>query len=162
MLREWLACTWLLLISHLSLLAISWDPDGSHPCNIQRFTLEQIFDEFGIRGVPLLYEQPIVILQHSSRNSLFREMARPDALINFFPPDFLVTLSSSNSLSERRRTIPLSQYLNETITSKETPLDRLSNETWYLFGETYSAGTSTNEPITATCFNLDELSLRLC
>jgi len=53
------------------------------------------------------------------------------------PDNYHVTLTSSNSFSARRRIIRLSQYLNETILVEILP-SQLSNETWYLFGETYS------------------------
>jgi hypothetical protein len=54
-----------------------------------------------------------------------------------FPQNFEVTLSSSNSFSAHRRTIPLSQYIDETMNHEIFP-NQLSNLTWYLFGETYS------------------------
>ena len=70
-------------------------------------------------------------------------------IVEFFPPDFNVTLSSSNSFSEHRRTIPLQTYIEEIITNSSSSTatpgssstvspDTRSNETWYLFGETYS------------------------
>lgn len=121
--------------------ARSWNPqDSNHPCNIERLTFEEIYRRFGPRGVPRLYNNPLVLLHSTNRNELFRNLTRPDALIEFFPPNFQVALSSSNSLSERRRTISLTRYLNETIAAQETPVNQLSNESWYLFGETYTDG----------------------
>lgn len=55
-----------------------------------------------------------------------------------FPHNFNVTLSSSNSFSSHRRSIPLSQYIDETLDNDEILPHDLSNLTWYLFGETYS------------------------
>ena len=72
------------------------------------------------------------------RNERFRFMSASDEILNSFPENFNVTLSSSNSFSEHRRTIPFSDYLNESLEQGETLPDQLSNETWYLFGETFS------------------------
>jgi hypothetical protein len=76
------------------------------------------------------------------RNELFRNRTEVGSIRLNFPPDFAVTLSSSNSFSEHRKTVPLDTYLNEIMAGNggETPLVALSNESWYLFGETYGAG----------------------
>mmetsp|Transcript_29650 Transcript_29650/g.71741 ORF Transcript_29650/g.71741 Transcript_29650/m.71741 type:complete len:512 (-) Transcript_29650:66-1601(-) len=104
--------------------------------------------------LPLLYPHPLVIVNDDegkndnfSGNKYFRKMVDRHKIVEFFPPGFNVTLSSSNSFSEHRRTIPLQTYIQEIITnsSSTTPTrsstvspDTRSNETWYLFGETYS------------------------
>ena len=132
---------WLLTIavpiSHTR--AWRWNPQDEHPCNVpQQMTHEQLIQRFGPSGVPPLYSDPIIIRANHSRNTHFKQLTQKDALLEFFGPDFHVTLSSSNSLSENRRTIPLPQYVDEILTAQETLPDQLSNETWYLFGETFS------------------------
>lgn len=140
----------------------TWIPEAEHPCNIERLTLNQLVQRFGPQGVPSLYPKPLVIdLQQPQEvtevavedatpawssptkvdhaNHYFRQLTHPTKLLDNFPPNYTVTLSSSNSYSEHRRTIPLSQYIQETISAYETTPDALSNETWYLFGETYTA-----------------------
>ena len=115
-----------------------WDPDRTR-CNIRRVTLEQLTTEFGARGLPPLYHEPIVIHNTGNRNHVFRDLSNSSKIVDSFPPAFEVTLSSSNSFSAHRRTIPLSQYLQETLDpQRQVTPDQLSNETWYLFGETYS------------------------
>ena len=86
-----------------------------------------------------MHPYPLVIVGKSNGNEVFFQKTRSDQILNAFPPQFHVTLSSSNSFSEHRRTIPFSQYLEEISTAgAETLPDQLSNETWYFFGETYS------------------------
>lgn len=117
---------------------LRWDPGANHTCNIKRLTFSQVFKVFGPNGVPPLYHEPIILLRQEGRNDLFRERTRKDTILDNFPPDFNVTLSSSNSLSEHRRIIPFWKYLNESWTIAETPMGQKSNESWYLFGETYT------------------------
>jgi hypothetical protein len=118
-----------------------WMPGSSHPCNIVRMDGKEFSRRFGPSGLPPLYPHPLVILGGDDgdehRNRDFQRMTQSDTILDHFPDDFLVTLSSSNSFSEHRRTIPLSQYLREVLTSETLPHQQ-SNETWYLFGETYS------------------------
>lgn len=116
-----------------------WDPTSDHPCTIEQFSAEQLVERFGSRGVPPLYPEPLV-LRLKDRNNAFRELVAEGSIRNNFPDDFVVTLSSSNSLSEHRRKASLSDYINETVSLRETYPDQLSNESWYLFGETYSDG----------------------
>jgi hypothetical protein len=59
--------------------------------------------------------------------------------------DIDITLSSSNSYSERRRTVPLSTYISEftstTATATATATAKAkatANSSWYFFGETFS------------------------
>lgn len=130
----------LFLIGTSSPSGWNWIPRAEHACTIrQRLTLTQVHEAFGPQGIPPLYPNPVIILNDDNRrNSYFRNVTRREELLAFFGPHFDVTLSSSNSLSERRRSIPLEQYLDEIQTSYETTPEQLSNETWYLFGETYS------------------------
>jgi hypothetical protein len=135
-------------------LAVQWNIEDDHPCTIQRMTHPEILGRFGSRGIPPLYPEPLVIAaavshkQHGAsrnasitrgNNDMFRRMTRVDNLLRFFGMEFQVTLSSSNSLSQHKRTVALAQYIEEILTAQETSLDQRSNETWYLFGETYSA-----------------------
>lgn len=123
--------------------AWKWLPEDEHPCNIKRMSREELFEKFGPRGLPPLHPEPIILLHnHSSdRNIHFRDLTRQDRLLDFFEPGFIVTLSSSNSISEHRRDVPLAQYLSESLAIRETTPMQASNETWYLFGETYTDGT---------------------
>jgi hypothetical protein len=127
----------LLSLSWLS-SAWKWLPEDDHPCNIKRMSREEIYVKFGPRGLPPLHPEPIILLHNrsSDRNTHFRELTRQDRLLDFFEP--IVTLSSSNSISEHRREVPLAQSLSESLSARETTPDQ---ETWYLFGETYTDGT---------------------
>lgn len=125
-----------------------WDPEAQHRCNITRISRTELHQRFGMSGLPKLYPYPLAIYDEYNdpeneprRNTVFVEKTTFENLPSCFPPDFNVTLSSSNSFSAHRRTIPLVQYLEEITTANggrgETYPDQLSNETWYLFGETY-------------------------
>ena len=125
-----------------------WDPESQHRCNITRISRTELHRRFGMSGLPKLYPYPLVIYDEYNdpeneprRNTVFVEKTTFENLPSCFPPDFNVTLSSSNSFSAHRRTIPLVQYFEEITTANggrgETYPDQLSNETWYLFGETY-------------------------
>ena len=114
-----------------------WIPQAEHPCNIVRMTQDELFSTFGPMGLPSLHPEPIVIVG-SQKNAKFREMTSQVNITKSLPPNFNITLSSSNSFSAHRRTIPLTQYLEEISQNDAiTTPDQLSNETWYLFGETY-------------------------
>jgi Cupin-like domain len=121
-----------------------WIPEAEHRCNIVRMTHSQLLDTFGPSGLPSLHPEPLVILKSSetpsnTRNVKFRTLVSRPNITSSLPPNFEVTLSSSNSFSAHRRTIPLTHYLEEISNNRgETTLDQLSNETWYLFGETYT------------------------
>jgi len=118
----------------------NWAPEGDHPCNIRKVSFLDVRVEFGPRGLPPLYPEPVVIVageSDASRNAKFQNLTHRDEIVEFFPSGFNVTLSSSNALSERRRRVPLRQYLDEIAAARETPPTRLANESWYLFGETY-------------------------
>ena len=127
-----------------------WNPKGDHPCTIERISIEDFLKEYGEKGgLPALFDRPIVITKFAvgregkgsqkSRNSNFQNLTRVDSILNSFPANFTVTLSSSNSFSEHRRTIPFAQYLNEVTTGPALDADMKANETWYFFGETYSS-----------------------
>ena len=126
-----------------------WNLEDEHPCNIRKVTIHQLKAQYGPNGLPPLHPDPIIIAAgdgndgvHSGRkrNEKIRSLTSPQNLTDFFGENFTVTLSSSNALSERRRTIPLSEYLDEILSIQETSPDQLSNESWYLFGETFSDG----------------------
>lgn len=124
-----------------------WNPAATHPCNIRRISRSELRRLYGAEGVPNLYPYPLVIYDDRYDSSAegrlrFENMTTLDNLPSNFPPDFRVTLTGSDSLSSHRRTIPLKQYLHEVLTanngSGETLPNQLGNETWYLFGETFS------------------------
>jgi Cupin-like domain len=117
----------------------NWIPEDEHPCTIQRYTADEFQRQFGPTGLPSLHPVPVVIRRDSSDNEKFRHLTTQSNLRAHFGPDFAVTLSSSNAVSEHRRTITLENYLNEILAGgAETTPDQLANETWYLFGETYT------------------------
>jgi hypothetical protein len=117
-----------------------WRPEDDHPCTVDRMTWDEVLEVFGRSGVPALYPSPMVISSHPHHNEEFRRLTDKDAITSFFPPNFNITLSSSNSFSEHRRTIPLESYLEEiSLNDGVTSPQALSNLTWYLFGETYTA-----------------------
>ena len=120
-----------------------WSLDGDQRCNVKRITFSKLYDSFSKNGLPPLYKHPIII--HGERPaanpSVCQEFSKMTSLSNItdtLPKGFQVTLSSSNSFSAHRRSIPLTQYLSETVEDETFP-HHLSNETWYLFGETYTS-----------------------
>ncbi|KAL7510264.1 hypothetical protein ACHAXN_007252 [Cyclotella atomus] len=124
-----------------------WDPTStSHPCTIHRISQSTLLKSFGHLGLPNLYAYPLVIYpddfdeqpSRSNRNAAFANSTTLDNLPKQFSSDFTFTLTGSDSLSSHRRSIPLSQYLQETTSPGETLPDQLGNETWYLFGETFT------------------------
>ena len=119
--------------------SFQWVPQAKHPCTIERIDNQEFLQRFGPRGLPPLFPTPLVIRpgKKSLRNDKFRNLTRLDTIQNFFPVGFNITLSSSNSYSEHRKTIPLLEYL-DSLSQRDTSPDQLSNETWYFFGETYS------------------------
>jgi hypothetical protein len=123
----------------------NWDPSNTHPCNIRRISRSELNRIFGTTGLPNLYPSPLIVYPDpadSNENGSFANLTTIDNLPLNFPSDFEVTLSGSDSLSSHRRTIPLKQYLHEILTANsglgETLPNQLGNETWYLFGETFS------------------------
>lgn len=154
--------------SSSSCISYLWKPEDIHPCTIeQQFTPLDYIKQFGQAGAPPLYPKPFIIrggnkddhkdhslpvqkqkhdhpmrtsISTARRNENFQYLTQLDTILHSFPKNFTVTLSSSNSFSEHRRTIPFEQYLEEEVirTGGETLPNQKSNETWYLFGETYS------------------------
>lgn len=130
---------------------LGWNPKDDHPCTVEQLSMKDFLQKYGRRGgLPPLFPRPLVITKRdvgldngkyrkSGRNSKFRNLTRADSILNSFPSNFNVTLSSSNSFSEHRRTIPFAKYLEEVTTGPALQPDTKSNETWYLFGETYSS-----------------------
>lgn len=121
-----------------------WNIDAKQRCNIKRMTYDELY-KLHPSGLPPLYHEPLIIYSNDYSKRLpsgciierFIQKTSLENITKNFPKDFMVTLSSSNSFSDHRRTITLKQYINETVSSEVMPRD-LSNETWYLFGETYS------------------------
>lgn len=124
----------------------TWDPSQSHSCTIRRILLD---DSDKIKAadflrdglVPPLFPEPLVLVPSKSslRNVDFRERTSYDQILNQFPPNFTITLSSSNALSEHRRETTLRQYIDETVSAGITTVTNNSSENWYLFGHTYSS-----------------------
>jgi len=110
-----------------------WNPAATHPCTIPRLSLNDFSQRFP-HGLPPLYPHPIILLDGTS-NQLFQNRTKRNVILNAFPDNFQVTLSSSNSFSEHRRKISLSDYLQQN--EERLPPPQKSNETWYLFGETF-------------------------
>ncbi len=123
-----------------------WNPKDDHPCTVERVSMRDFLRKYGKQGgLPPLYPRPLVITKgaigtdlQNGRNFNFRNLTREDSILDSFPANFSVTLSSSNSFSEHRRIIPFAQYLGEVRNGPALAADVKSNETWYLFGETYS------------------------
>jgi len=124
-----------------------WNLDSEHNCNVKRMSLDELLDMFK-GGLPPLYHEPLLIYNKNADYSIpspltgcihdaFTNKSSQSSITKILPDEFNVTLSSSNSFSAHRLTIPLTQYLDETISTETFP-HQLSNETWYLFGETYS------------------------
>jgi dipeptidase E len=123
-----------------SVQRVGWYPKESHPCTINRLSMTEFHDRYGREGgLPPLHPYPLVITADtgSGRNHKFRQLTQMGTILKSFPEGFNVTLSSSNTFSEHRRTVPFAQYLEEVVSNRTTP-DQKSNETWYFFGETYS------------------------
>lgn len=128
-----------------------WIPESQHPCTVERISYQNYLHRFGPQGLPPLFPTPLVITHDNgdnddnqqtysgqySRNHAFRQLTRFETILDLFKPGFNITLSSSNSFSEHRQTMPLAQYL-QNLATKDTLPHQLSNETWYFFGETYS------------------------
>lgn len=123
-----------------------WAPKDDHPCTVERVSMEDFLKKYGDQGgLPPLFPRPLVITNAATpgnpkvgRNAKFQNLTRADSILHSFPTNFSVTLSSSNSFSEHRRTISFAQYLEEVRNGPALEADVKSNETWYLFGETYS------------------------
>jgi hypothetical protein len=141
----------------------AWRPEAAHPCSIRRVSFADLPNVFPGGLVPALHPTPLVVVAPADeksrrRNERFRNATAPGAILDSFPPGFEVTLSSSNSFSEHRVTVPLRRYLEEIMAANggETPVTALSNESWYLFGETYGSGTwhSSWEGMLGVCWGL--------
>ena len=126
-------------------MAAGWNPDDYHSCNIRTLSLD---DQVHLRRtfppngrVPSLFPEPFVLLasKTSRRNLDFRIRTSYEHILEQFPPDFVIALSSSNALSEHRRETTLEQYINETVTVGVTTPQHNSSENWYLFGHTHSS-----------------------
>lgn len=158
-----------------------WIPEAEHPCTVRRQfpSRRRARQYFRATGglVPSLFPEPIVIRRRDDGaqtlendnddvNAKFRNMTEQHNLLAWFGPNFPVTLSSSNALSEHRRNTTLAQYIHETtITTRETTPNQRSNESWYLFGETYSPAWRDLlyphyvRPPCVTCHHEDQVAL---
>lgn len=117
-----------------------WLPESQHPCSIQRMSLENVFENFGSGGIPAYYSDPLVIVSNGRKNEKIRRRTARENIVKAFSTGFNVTLSSSNSFSEHRRTISLETYLEEiAFNDSATHPGKNSSELWYLFGETYTS-----------------------
>jgi len=127
-----------------------WYPKDDHPCTVKRISMKDFLKIYGRQGgLPPLFSSPLVIKKadvedesyeaRNGRNWKFQNLTRVDSILHSFPTNFTVTLSSSNSFSEHRRTLPFSEYLEELRNGPSLRPDAKANETWYLFGETYSS-----------------------
>uniref|UniRef100_A0A7S1BMZ3 JmjC domain-containing protein n=1 Tax=Corethron hystrix TaxID=216773 RepID=A0A7S1BMZ3_9STRA len=121
-----------------------WNLDVTR-CNITRISYSDLIAHHGSAGLPPLYHEPLVVYDDSStstsrarRRTKFHAATSCSNLVEAFPSGFEVTLTSSNSLSERRKVMPLADYVREHVLATEVMPDSKSNETWYLFGETYT------------------------
>ena len=113
------------------------------PLSLTGTTTTSKTKNYGI--VPPLYHEPFIIQRSRNVNELFRYKTHRHRILQQFDKNnhnnhtkFRVTLSSSNALSEHRQTVLFSEYLNTSYTIGETLPDQRSNESWYLFGETYT------------------------
>lgn len=114
----------------------AWDLDKPHNCNVEQIPLSKLSLRFPPHGlVPPLYHEPFVIIDDGSdelkRNKFFQDKSSIAGISDSLGSSFPITLSSSNSFSDHRRTTSLSQYINDTIHSETLP-QHLSNETWYV------------------------------
>jgi Cupin-like domain len=114
-----------------------------YKCNIPRWTTADLLERFPHTGglLPALYPHPVIIVRNiTTTNAWFRDTATTrDGLLQHFSHNFTVTVSSSNSYSEHKRNMLLSEYLEHSWQQHTTPYDQRSNDSIYLFGETYSA-----------------------
>jgi Cupin-like domain len=114
--------------------------ESYRPCTIPRYTQRQWPAHFGPAGLlPALYPTPVILVRPDRDQAQLRNATRRETLAASFPSNFTVTISSSNSLSQHKRNVLLSDYLDHVWNAMETPLPQSANDTWYLFGETYSA-----------------------
>jgi hypothetical protein len=120
-----------------SVASSGWDPHGNHSCNIRRLSWNDLQQLFQGGLLPPLFPEPVVI--HANHNAPFRNQTSRKQLLRQFPRNFSVVVTSSNAYSEHRRTVTLAQYLQESWQAKETRATQRANETWYLFGETFTA-----------------------
>ena len=142
-------------------------------CNIERIPFSSLPKYFPQTNglVPNLFPKPIIITHpHHSRQSLFRSLVSLDNITNTMH-DIDITLSSSNSYSERRRTVPLSTYISEftstTATATATATAKAkatANSSWYFFGETFSPPwtallSSYNLPPCVSCSDSSSVAL---
>jgi hypothetical protein len=119
----------------------SWNPEDEHQCTIPRIPLDLLQNKFPPNGlVPPLFPTPFILVagnSSSQRNRELRKRTSVDHILDQFPDNSNIALSSSNAKSEHRRETTLKQYLNETLSAGVTTPEHSSNENWYLFGHTY-------------------------
>ena len=137
-----------------------WDPKDrtNHKCTVTTMTMNEFVRQYTV--LPALYPTPLVIrrprpppsprspkeeeedVEDRAARTHFAHVSQAHTILDSFPVNYTVTLSSSNSFSEHRRTAPFADYLEELATATATATTNnataKANETWYLFGETYS------------------------
>ena len=100
--------------------------------------------------LPALFEHPIILVtdddiednednasNYDTKRMNFRYLVDQSNITKTLGNEFMVELSSSNSYSSHRKRVTLDEYLNDVV-SNEIMSDQMSNETWYLFGETFN------------------------
>lgn len=129
---------------------LKWRIEEDHPCTIERLTRRQLKKKFkSTKGlVPALYPYPLVITitpdddddksNHNPYQDFAYRCARENITTTTFSPDFTVMTSSSNSFSDHRREFKLVDYIDAIASKEILPHVHHANESWYLFGETYS------------------------
>mmetsp|Transcript_42895 Transcript_42895/g.84276 ORF Transcript_42895/g.84276 Transcript_42895/m.84276 type:complete len:322 (+) Transcript_42895:52-1017(+) len=142
----------ILVIIFPRLLVTATEPIRSHRwimdsarCNITRISYEKLLDLYGPSGLPPLHDEPVIIYEdtgladdRSTRRRAFRDATSRANIERAFPENFEVMLTSSNAYSERRKKMTLAEYIESHVVSKTVTPGSMSNETWYLFGETHS------------------------
>ena len=139
-----------------------WDPKDrtNHKCTVTTMTMNEFVRQYTV--LPALYPTPLVIRrprppplsrrspkeeeedeEDRTARTHFAHVSQAHTILDSFPVNYTVTLSSSNSYSEHRRSVPFADYLKElatttTVTATANNATAKANETWYLFGETYS------------------------
>lgn len=146
----------------------NWDLDDSsqHKCNIDKITVSEMEKRFATSPsssdgqFPSMFYKPMIIVsdydgnnntssllptpsaRHKKRHDqleIFRQKTTVDGILDSLSPTFELTLSSVNSFSSHRRKIFLGEYLKSEILDSVTLPDQLSNETYTLFGDTFTS-----------------------
>ena len=121
-------------------LTSEFDANGSkfsEICNIKKVEFSSLESTFPNSLVPNLHDYPFIITKvPRSRQEILRRLTAQDTIVVTMD-DVDVTLSSSNSYSERRRTTNLQTYIDE-FTQQGIDEGANARESWYFFGETFT------------------------